>query len=110
MKKNLLMLVVAALAATAISIAVADASAKQEKALEKTESVKATPLVINNSEESTGKVTIYLDGEVEFEYQGPIKVWRRNGEHFVEVHTLSCSCSENSEDVGEQKLEVDVNE
>lgn len=55
------------------------------------------PLVINIPKEQFGKIIIYLDEEVLYEYEGPIKVERSAGEYKVEVHTGTCSCFDDND-------------
>ena len=57
-----------------------------------TERAESAPLIINTETEHLGKVTISQDGEVVFEYDGPMDVRRRDGKYLIEVHTNACSC------------------
>lgn len=46
-------------------------------------------------EEEVGRVTIYQDGVVAYEYEGPLLYIRKDGEFGIEVWTAgSCSCFE----------------
>ena len=68
-------------------------SGKEEPEIE----TSPKPLVINIPKEQFGKIIIYLDEEVLYEYEGPIKVERSAGEYKVEVHTGTCSCFDDND-------------
>lgn len=105
MKKRVFAVAVAVISVAAILMTINIGSNNRASAKEESQYVKPTPLVIDNSKVSSGKITIYQEEKVLYEYQGPIQVWRRNGEYFIEVHTIPCSCSE-----GERDSEVGENE
>lgn len=54
---------------------------------------KFSPSTANEeSAEEIGKVTIYQDGSLVFEYQGPLRIKHIDGKHEIELETFSCSC------------------
>lgn len=75
-----------------IAILFTKTSLKNERGEKPPEPVKAVPLVINTNDEKQGAVLIYCDGEVVYEYEGPIEIRRRDGKYMIEVQTFSCSC------------------
>lgn len=94
-KKALLSILAAALilaCTTAVAVIAFPADHTVETKEEPEIETSPKPLVINIPKEQFGKVTIYLDEEVLYEYEGPIKVERSAGEYKVEVHTETCSC------------------
>lgn len=52
---------------------------------------------VEESAEKIGKVTIYQDSVLIYEYQGPLEVNHVDGTHEIEVQTTSCSCFEPNE-------------
>ena len=94
-KKALLSILAAAVIlifATAVAVIALPENHPKETKEEPEIETSPTPLVINIPKEQFGKVTIYLDEEILYEYEGPIKVERAAGEYKIEVHTGTCSC------------------
>lgn len=95
-KKVLLALLVFVVLTVGIVLVLTGVSPKNEpEERETVEREKAVPLVINTQKEQFGKVIICQDGEVAYEYEGPIGVRRRDGSYLIEVHSFSCSCFDN---------------
>lgn len=60
---------------------------------ENAENNKSSPPKANEeSAEEIGKVTIYQDGSLAFEYQGPLRIKHIDERHEIELETFSCSC------------------
>lgn len=95
-KKVLLMLLALVVLMASVVLLLTELSSKNEPKKRKTvKQEKAVPLTINTQERQLGKVTIRCDGEVAYEYEGPIEVWRRDGKYLIEVDSFSCSCFDN---------------
>ena len=99
-KKALLSILAAALiltCTTAVAVIALPADYIEETKEEPEIETSPKPLVINIPKEQFGKIIIYLDEEVLYEYEGPIKVERSAGEYKVEVHTGTCSCFDDND-------------
>lgn len=96
MKKMKIILLIFVAAILICTVTAAVFSGEKTKDEQKTE-VTPEPLVIVTDKEQKGKVTIYMDGIVTYEYEGPIKVDKADGEYKIEVRTESCSCFEETE-------------
>lgn len=99
-KKILLSVIAAAMILFCTVAAVTLLEGHQEETIEAQETeFSPKPLVIEIPKEQIGKITIYLDGAVMHEYEGPMKVDRAAGEYKIEAWTEKCSCfSENSKE------------
>lgn len=93
-KKKVLLALLALVALTAcVAMLLTEVSPKNvPEERETVEQTKAVPLVISTQKEQLGKVTIYNDEEVAYEYEGPIEVRRQDGKYLIEVHSFTCSC------------------
>lgn len=107
-KKKFLPVVLALtiLAASAATISTAALQWNEKQKKEAVEQKEPEPLVISTPKEQSGKIIIYQDDKVAYEYEGPIRVNQKNGEYRIEVHTGICSCFEEDDNI-KNSSEVD---
>lgn len=91
-KMFIALFVIAVLMAGSAALLTAASPKSEPVGTETIEQEKVTPSAINTQTNQSGKVTIYQDGEVMYEYEGPIEIRRREGRYRIEVQTFSCSC------------------
>ena len=78
---------------TTVCVVLSVALCQQTEQMEPAEAPKGNTIKV--PEEEVGRVTIYQDGVVAYEYEGPLLYIRKDGEFRIEVWTAgSCSCFE----------------